>query len=61
MSPKYQVLKKEREREIWSTQRERLHHGDPQSLVGNPVSRDENEPRPSTKILRKREKSQLCV
>jgi hypothetical protein len=30
----------EREREMWNTQRECLHHGgSPQSLVGNPVPR----------------------
>jgi hypothetical protein len=27
--------------------------GGPQSLVGNPVPRDDSEPRPSTRILRK--------
>jgi hypothetical protein len=27
----------EREREMWSTQKEHLHHGGPQSLVENPV------------------------
>jgi hypothetical protein len=43
----------ETEREMWSTQREHLHHGAPQSLVGNPVPRDSNKPRPSTRILRK--------
>jgi hypothetical protein len=30
----------ESEREMWSTQRERLHHGGLQSLVENPVPRD---------------------
>jgi hypothetical protein len=43
----------ERDREMWSTQREHLHHGDSQSLVGNPFPRDGSELRPSTKILRK--------
>jgi hypothetical protein len=33
---------------------EHLHHGGPQSLVGNPVPRDGSEPRPSARILRKR-------
>jgi hypothetical protein len=40
------------EREMWCTQRERLHHRDPQSLVENPV------PRPSARILRKSERDQ---
>jgi hypothetical protein len=55
------VREREREREgegegegeMWSTQRERLHHGGPQSLVGNPVLRDKSKPRPSARILRK--------
>jgi hypothetical protein len=46
---------------MWSTQRECLHHRSPQSLVGNVVHRDESEPRPSARILRKWEKSQLCM
>jgi hypothetical protein len=46
---------REREREMWSTQRERPHHreGGPQSLVENPVPRDGSKPRSSTRILRK--------
>jgi hypothetical protein len=44
---------REREREMWSTQEECLHHGGPQSLVGNPVPRDGSEPRPNAKISRK--------
>jgi hypothetical protein len=44
---------REREREMWSTQRECLHQGSPQSLVGNPVPRDRSKPRPSVRILRK--------
>jgi hypothetical protein len=43
----------ERERGMWSTQRECLHHRVPQSLVGNLVPRDGSEPRPSARILRK--------
>jgi hypothetical protein len=41
---------------MWSTQRERLHHGSPQSVVGNPVPRDGSEPRPSARISRKWER-----
>jgi hypothetical protein len=33
----------EREREMWSTQSEHLHHRGPQSLVGNRVPRDERQ------------------
>jgi hypothetical protein len=47
------LVPQERERKMWSTQRECLHHGGPQSLVGNPVPRDGSEPRPSARILRK--------
>jgi hypothetical protein len=43
----------EKEREMWHTQRECLHHGGPQSLVGNPVPRDESELKPSTRISKK--------
>jgi hypothetical protein len=43
----------EREREMQSTQRERLHHGGPQSLVGNLVPRDRSELRVSARISRK--------
>jgi hypothetical protein len=50
-SLKYQVLRKERE--MWSTQRERLHHKSPQSLVRKLVPRDRSELRPSTRISRK--------
>jgi hypothetical protein len=51
-----------RKREMWSTQRECLHHGGSQSLVGNPVPRDESELRPSTRIFEKmREQLQLCM
>jgi hypothetical protein len=56
-----QEREREREREMWSTQRERLLHGGPQSLVGNPIPRDKSEPRPSARMSRKRERSQLCV
>jgi hypothetical protein len=48
-----QERERKREREMWSTQRECLHHRGPQSLVGNPVPGDESELRPSTRILRK--------
>jgi hypothetical protein len=44
---------RERGREMWSTQREHLHHRGPQSLVGNPDPRDGSKPRPSTRISRK--------
>jgi hypothetical protein len=43
----------EREREMWSTQKECLHHGGPQSLVGIPVPREGSKPRPSNRISRK--------
>jgi hypothetical protein len=43
----------ERKREMWSTQRECLHHGGPQSLVGNTVPRDRSKLRPSARISRK--------
>jgi hypothetical protein len=47
---------------MWSTQRERLHHGGPLSLEGNSVPRDGSELRPRTRISRKyRERSRLCV
>jgi hypothetical protein len=48
----------EKEKEMWSTQREHLHHGGgggPQSLVGNLVPRYESEQR------NERERSWLCV
>jgi hypothetical protein len=43
----------ERERNMWSTQREHLHHGGLQSIVGSPVPRDGSKPKPSARILRK--------
>jgi hypothetical protein len=43
----------ERQREMWNTQRERLHHGGLQSLVGNLVPRDGSKPRPSARFSRK--------
>jgi hypothetical protein len=52
----------ERERERCGVPRGNVFTtGDPQSLVGNPVPRDESELRPSARISRKRERSQLCV
>jgi hypothetical protein len=41
------------ERKMWSTQREHLHHGHPQSLVGNPIPRDGSKLRPRARISRK--------
>jgi hypothetical protein len=46
---------------MWSTQRECLHHGGPQSLVGNLVPRDRSKLRPSARILRnERDHSSVC-
>jgi hypothetical protein len=44
----------ERERNVeHNIQRKRLHHGGPQSLVGNPVPRDKSKLQPSARVLRK--------
>jgi hypothetical protein len=56
--PKYQVLR--REREMWSTQRERPLHWGPQSLVGNLVPRDRSELRPSKDFEEMRDRSSEC-
>jgi hypothetical protein len=45
LSQKYQVFRRERERCG-------LHHGGPQSLMVNPVPRDERELQPSTRVFK---------